>query len=101
MVGQVDAVTDGGEELGDVRGVEPPPQQIADDCQLIQVMIAVEGQPSVTARRIEQTAFAVRPNVADADSRRFGERPQPVLSHPKAHSKGWSELSRRAVQNTA
>src|SRR3977135_2195574 len=71
---------DAGEELGDVRGAVTPAQQIVDRRQLAEVNVVVERRPTHATRGVEQTAFTVGTDVADADSREAGQLVYSILS---------------------
>src|SRR3954462_9805452 len=58
-----------GEELGDVRAVEPLAKQLVDGVQLRQVIVVVERRSALAPWRVEQPAFAIRADVAWADPR--------------------------------
>ena len=61
---EIVALTHAGEELGDVRAVEPLPQQLVDGLQLGQVVVVVERRPSLPPWRVEQAAFAICADIA-------------------------------------
>src|SRR3954465_13136402 len=77
---QVVAFAHAGQELGDVRAVEPLAKQLVDGVQLRQVIVVVERRSALAPWRVEQPAFAIRADVAWADPRDARKVVESVLS---------------------